>query len=304
MKRLIIFIAIIISTVLIVDILFGVFSRYYVNNYQIPGDYRTIDYLIKETNDDVLIIGSSVALNSTISTVLEDSLNMSVWNGACNGQGLPYFETILEAVFSHHTPKAIIWGMRENELNNYTKGNRYDMLAPYYGFGYKTLDKYIEEGELIDKLMAKSSLYRNNTIWVRILLYNFIEPGEKGDKGFIAKGIPPYYPNLKEVEGDKEIDEQGVEAFNRIVKMCRDNNVKLICYYPPVYKSFVNGTSKAVKITEQLCKENDIEIYNALQDSAFMADSTLFYDNDHLNINGAKIFTRDLSLFLKNVIAE
>ena len=80
--------------------------------------------------------------------------------------------------------------------------------------------------------------------------------------------------------------------------------MKLICYYPPVYKSFVNGTSKAVKITEQLCKENDIEIYNALQDSAFMADSTLFYDNDHLNINGAKIFTRDLSLFLKNVIAE
>ena len=181
MKRLIIF---------IVDILFGVFSRYYVNNYQIPGDYRTIDYLIKETNDDVLIIGSSVALNSTISSVLEDSLNMSVWNGACNGQGLPYFETILEAVFSHHTPKAIIWGMRENELNNYTKGNRYDMLAPYYGFGYETLDKYIEEGELIDKLMAKSSLYRNNTIWVRILLYNFIEPGEKGGKGFIAKGIP------------------------------------------------------------------------------------------------------------------
>ena len=87
MKRLIIFIAIIISTVLVVDILFGVFSRYYVNNYQIPGDYRTIDYLIKETNDDVLIIGSSVALNSTISSVLEDSLNMSVWTGACNAQG-------------------------------------------------------------------------------------------------------------------------------------------------------------------------------------------------------------------------
>ena len=304
MKRLIIFIAIIISTVLVVDILFGVFSRYYVNNYQIPGDYRTIDYLMKETNDDVLIIGSSVALNSTISSVLEDSLNMKVWNGACNGQGLPYFETILEAVFSHHTPKVIIWGMREHELNYYTKGGRYNILAPYYGFGYERLDSYIEQGSYIDKLMAKSSLYRYNTIWVRILLYNFIEPGEKGEKGFIAKGIPPYFPYLIEEDGVAPIEEEGINMFKTIVDMCNERGTKLICFFPPVYKKYINTPSLAQKTIKQLCKENNVAVYDALQDSTFLNDSTLFYDNDHLNIEGAKIFTNELSCELKKILVD
>lgn len=300
MKRLVIFLVIIITTIFLVDILFGIFSRHYVQNYKIPGDYRTIDYLIKDTKDDVIIIGSSVALNSAIPQIIEDSINMTVWNGACNGQGLPYFETMLEAIFSHHKPDIILWGMREDELNNYNKGSRYNMLAPYYGLGYKTLDNYIEEGTWFDKLMAKSNLYRYNTIWIRILLYNFIEPGEKGERGFIAKGIPSLPPYMIEETGDTEIEKIGIDKFKTIVDLCNKNNVELICFVPPVYKKYIKQ-SQALEVIKQLCGEKNIPIYDALQDSTFINDSSLFFDNDHLNIEGAKIFSYKLSSYLRNI---
>lgn len=302
MKKILKFIGIIIATILLADIIWGVATDYYVKNHSIPGDYETIDYLIKDSHDDIIIMGSSVALNSAISTIIEDSLGMSVWNGACNGQQMPYFETLLDCHFKHHKPRAVIFGLRETELSDCSKGSRYNMLAPYYGMGFDVLDSYIEEGSWVDRVMAQSNLYRYNTIWVRILLYNFIQPGEKGEKGFIAKGIPAYPPTMIYEEDARGISEQGVAKFLDIVKMCRDNGVEVAVFFPPMYKEYPHHRCKAVDATKKLCLENDIFVYDAFQDSMFLQSPHLFYDNIHLNKEGAKIFSYRLAHELKHIL--
>ena len=304
MKKLLTFITVVIATVVIADILFGIGCRYYVKNHKIPGDYESIDYLIKTSTDDMIILGSSVALNSTIPSILEDTLGISVWNGACNGQRLPYFETILDCLFARHKPKVVVLGLRENELVDSSKGSRYNILSPYYGLGFDVLDHYIEEGSWINKVMAHSNLYRYNTIWIRILLYNFIQPGEKGEKGFIAKNIPPYFPKMIQEDGETDVTEQGVEEFTKIVKMCRENSVKVIAFFPPLFKEYKNHQSKAVTSTKDFCIKNEIAVYDTFQDSLFLQNPELFYDNIHLNKEGASVFSSQLAHELKKILKE
>lgn len=302
MKKVLVFIIMVLATVGITDYLFGRISRYYVDNYKLLGDYETIDYLIKSSTDDVVIIGSSVALNSTVSSTLEDSLGMSVWNGASNGQTLPYFETILDCLFRHHKPKVVLLGFRNDELKYQTKGSRYGILAPYYNKGFELLDSYMEEGTWVNKVMLQSNLYRYNTIWIRIILYMFIQPGEKGENGFIAKSIPPFFPVLLKKEDDPGITEKGKNEFLKIVHMCRDNGVYVIVYFPPGYEEYANHRCKAVEETKKICMENDIPVYDVFQDSLFLQHSEWFYDNKHLNRDGALIFSRQFARYLKRIM--
>ncbi len=298
MKKFLSFVFSCLVIVLLVDVLFGTFCNWYVKDKPLPGDYENVDYLIKRSTDDVIILGSSIALNSLMPTIVEDSLGMTCFNGGANGQTLTFYDTMVECILARHKPKMIVLGLKNEELAGTGVGGRYNFLVPYYDKGYSMIDSCLKARDKYEPYLLKSNLYRYNTIWWRILLYHFITPGEPGEKGFVAKGIPSFYPTLYKKEVSTQISNQRKEEFRSMVERCRNAGVQLVAYFPPNYYKY-SGKSATINYVENYCKEHNIPCFDDSQDAEFLKNKEWFYDNVHLNKNGAVIYTEHFIAELK-----
>ncbi len=304
MKKLTIFIVGTLAVIVILDFLAGTGMRKYLSTHRLPGDCASIDYTIKDINEDVIILGNSVVLNSLMPSVLSDSLDMSVYNSASNGQGLDFFHSMLDCLLNHHTPKAIVMGMRNDLFTSEGIGDRYSILSPYYEMGYEIIDSCLNTSGDHAKLLMKSTFYRYNTIWWRILLYHFISPNEKGINGFIAKPVPPMPPKLIDVtEEEEEPRDARLKTLNKIIDRCQERGVKLILIYPPLYYNR-QGESKTGIRVKGLCEARGITVIDNSTDPYFMQHPELFYDNAHLNANGAIIYSQQKASELKRLLSD
>ena len=302
MKKILLFFTIIIVIICTIDILFGVASKYYVKNYRLPGDYELIDYLMKDSNDSIIILGNSVASNSLIPSIIEDSLRTTCFNGGANAQRMIYYRTMLDCILKRHTPKMIVLGIGPDALHEDEMG-RYEVLSPYYHTGYTIIDSCLESKSTHEKIFFKSNLYRYNTIWFRLLLYNFITPNERGHKGFIAMSQPLYPTKMKILEGTDSVSSIRLNDFKYIVNTCKQNNIKLIIYFPPSFIHY-KKTSATIQIINKICKENNIPVYNDSHDTYFQQHNEWFHDNVHLAKEGAIVYSKLFISRIKNSLME
>lgn len=293
------FIISVLVIVLFTDLLFGLGSRYYVKNKTLPGDYQPIDYLIKESREDIIILGSSVVLNSLMPTVVEDSLGMTCFNGGANSQNLVFFRTMLDCVLKRHTPKMIILGLRPNELAASGLG-RYNLLAPYYHSGFDIIDSCMASKNHYEKYLLASNLYRYNTIWFRILLYHFITPDTRGEKGFIAKSKPLFPVQMTTTKCSDEVTESKLNDFNYIINTCKERNIDLVVYFPPTYTQYEGQSASVTKIKE-ICNKNGVPCFYDAEDHMFLQHKDYFFDNIHLSKEGALVYSQTLAHHLNSL---
>lgn len=294
MKEVIKFFLIVAVTVVVADIFVGAGMKYYIDNTSLKGDYESIDHLVKNNSDEAIIIGSSIALNSTVPSIITDSIGVSCWNAGSKGQFFPYYESMLEIILTHHNPKYILLGLRDNELSRVGTGARYNILAPYYGLGYTTIDKNLDEGSCVKRALLGSALYRYNGAW-----FHMIAPtSEKCERGFVGRKVPPYLPILVENE-DVQARQECVDALLRMIKRCKEAGTQLVVYFPPVFGTTPFGTMSSVKTAEEICKQNGVRCYNDYNDSLFIQHPEWYSDNRHLNRNGAIVFSQRFGAWLK-----
>lgn len=293
MKKAIIWILAVVAALVVVDILFGyVMKRFTQSAASIGGDYRMSDHVLKEdTLENLLVIGSSVALNSLDTKMIEDSLGISAYNAGSNGQNMPYYLAIAETVIDRPGLETIVLGVADNAFTNTGAGSRINFLVPYYKAGYPAIDKCLENRSARDRIMYKSSLYRFNTIWFRILLYQFVEPGVKGKNGFIAKDIPAFFPKKTVVEKDDTLTTERRDEFERLISICKEKNKRLIVCFPPRFEER-RLTTSLEKYLQKRAAGGDFELWYDVTASPFSSDSTLFHDSEHINYRGADIYTK------------
>ena len=299
MKRVVKFLLIVIVLLIISDIIFG-----YIVEFQkkigFKGDYEPIEYVMKKCHEDVLIMGSSIVLNSLNPTIIEDSLGVSCFNAGASGQTMYYYHTILNCIIKRYTPKCVILGVRTAEFAD-EKLLRYNIFMPYYNSGYSEIDSVLECRNSYDKYLLKSNLYRYNTIWFRILLYNFIGDYERGEKGFIAHERPavlPLYSNND--QKSRYVSKSKLNLFNDFVRLCEKNKIKLIIYFPPIYSKFDNTPATLEKV-KSICESNGITYYDDTSNIKYISHQEWFYDQVHLNKYGATEYTKDFVERLKEL---
>ncbi len=297
MKKTLFFILSVLAILLVVDVTLGAGSDCYMNRVTLPGDYRSIDYVVRECDDDIVILGSSVALNSLVPSIIEDSLAMSCFNGGANAQQLPYYLTMLDCLFSRYTPRLVILGLTPDECSTEGVGERYNILAPYYHRGYSVIDSCMEQDDPVKRILLSSSMIRYNTIWWRILLYHFVTADNPGEKGYVAKDVPPALPTLLNEQVDTITGERMVQ-LERFIDMCRRHNTKLIVYFPPQYRRFSTTSNSSNVAVAKICERVGVKCVDDSQDTAFLAHPEWFYDDKHLNLNGAPVYT---SRFIKHI---
>lgn len=291
LKKCLIWFGIVVVVIFILDVLFGKMFKAYMDRYRLAGDYEMVDHLLKSADEDIVVLGSSVALNGINTKTLEDSLGVTAYNGGANGQMFPYYLTILKAVLEQKPPRKIVLGMIPSNLSDTGIGGRYNFLAPYYGAGIGDIDSRLHGGDELERVFLQSNFYRLNRIWFRILLYNFVTAGIQGENGFIAKPVPPEYPERLKWEEDEEMSEERRAEFEEFVNLCRDNGVELTVVFAPRCVDRGIGTHKVADRVRELSEKYGFRFYDDTFLPPFDEVDSLFYDDRHVNINGSAIYT-------------
>lgn len=300
MRRFLIWIFTVITTVVIVDLSLGYLFKSYISTHVLPGDYESIEKVLRHNDSEILVLGSSVALNSINTKTLQDSLEMKVYSGGGNGQTFPFFLTMLKGAIDSYPPKIVVLCMQPSALTGTGLGERYNFLAPYYGEGIADIDKNMNEATKFNVFLLKSSLYKLNTIWFRILLYHFITPDIKGENGHISKPVPPVFPEKHNTQL-KLISNERREQLEEFLNICKSYNIDLTIIFPPEFITLTNldNEENVVKQVSSHVESYGFKVYFDTQLEPFNSNEEFFYDNSHLNINGTKIYTDTILRRLK-----
>ena len=291
MKSFIIKSIIIVAGLLLIDFTIGKVMDYVIAHFGMKGDYLKIDYMLKESQDDIIILGASDAICSTIPTIMEDSLSMTCYNGGCSSQQLPFFDAMLQSLILRHKPKMLLLSLNPEALTSESYG-RFSLLKPYYNTIYPTIDSTLIKVEGDKSVLLNSSFYRYNTVGFRIFLSYIVDRGSRKNKGFSPKKLNGNYPDLlPERNDDKDFKDMPCEHLSNIIKCCKDNDIRLFVYVTPKYKDY--GTKGEMTIgskrIKEFCDKDNIAFLDYSQ--SFLKHEEFFYDNVHLNEKGANIFT-------------
>lgn len=276
--------------VVIVDLLFGVVFQY-MNDHSKGGGVKSRYYVCKESNEDVLIFGSSRAKHHYVPDIIEDSLKLSCYNTGEDGNGIIYCYGVLKMITSRYTPKLIVYDVSGYDIYQDDNMKYLDLMKPYY---YETgIDSIFWRVEPKTRLMMLSNIYRFNTTCLRVA-GNFFRPMAVYPKGYSAlTGVMNYEPILNEeastTQSNQKVDSLKLAYFERFILTTKELGITLVCCVSPTYKG--KESDPYYNPIEQLCNKYDIPFLYYGGDKGIVINKELFLDKTHMNNIGATSYS-------------
>lgn len=285
MKKYLIRIVFFFVAVAILDILFGIVCQY-MNDHSKGGGIKSRHYVCKESNEDILIFGSSRAKHHYVPDIIEDSLGMTCYNAGEDGNGIILCYGFLKMITERYSPKLIIYDVTGFDMYEDDNMKYLDLLKPYYF--ESGIDSIFCSVNPKTQYMMLSNFYRYNTTCLRVF-GNFIHPMANYPKGYAAlTKTMEYEPELKEPT-QIQVDTLKIHYFEEFIRLTKKSNIVLICCVSPSYKaSDFDGYYTPVK---QLCNQYEIPFLYYAAEPNIATNKQLFQDRTHLNDSGARIYT-------------
>ncbi len=257
-------------------------------------------YSITKSTDDIIIFGSSRAKHHYNAKMITDSLLLNTYNFGYGGQNIYFHEILLRNLLLRHKPKIILLDLTfidfEVTQSSWDK-DKLDALIPFYEFpliGYEmcTLDAY-------HKLKSLSSIYPFNSQIYNIVKNNYF-PYNNHFNGFIPLNDKKCSRELtieNTLNQGFKYDYQKIETIKGFIKLCNDNDIRILLFISPLYKKYENGLPfKGFLIDLQ--KKFKINAFDFRNNSDFL-NCNYFSDPMHLNSDGADIYTKNVISILK-----
>ena len=276
----------------IADICGGFIFSFLRNNARGGQTYKN-EYLAKQCEDDILILGSSKASHHYVPGVFEDTLGVKCYNAGEMGCGIIPAYVRYRMVCMRHKPKLILYevtpGFDYYQDNLYS---RYLGTIRTYTYNSEVRDVYLDFSDNLEKFRLMSSLYRNNSCLLKFLK-DIIRPGK------IMKGYEPLYGKYnpdkeKEVtmqHGNKLIiDSLKYHYVEKLILDTKHDDVKLVFIVSPKYEN--NEDMVLYEPVMALCKKYNVPLINNIDCDSFVGNKELFQDKGHLNDEGANEYSR------------
>lgn len=281
------------------DLLFGNILRkaYFSQKY---GVLSRITYAIEGTHAEGLIMGSSRASHHFVTDSLTSINKMPFYNSGKDGQSIFYHYAILKCVLERYTPKVIVLDLLSDEL--YEKTESYDRLSELlpYCRDHAGLDFVTSLRGPFEQFKMKSQIYPFNSLLISIASGN----SSLSKNRFVEQN--GYLPLFGEFKGDLDspepekimkIDPNKLAIYHSFIKECQSHNIKLYITISPYLKLLPENSS--TKMIQEIAEKNKIPFYNYSNDEHFVQHSNFFWDQGHLNNEGAILFTQ---LIAKDII--
>ena len=257
-------------------------------------------------SESVVIFGTSRANNHYVSSILSDSLELSVYNAGLTGSRDIYSQyiSLLPCVAYKSVPKIVCLELSPTDYivkddDPYSAIRRY---ALYIGMSEQTDAVFKEAGYY--PYYQISHLYRYNNTAIQLLnglIYSRNEKAE--DNGYIPLPPPPHFPDtLKNSDFVFSCDSNKVKYIRKFISLCREHNILLVFTVSPVY---LIASPNEYGVLKQIADENGIPFFDYHSAGLYLDHPEYFKDNVHLWDKGARLFTsvfaHDLKMYLDSV---
>ena len=293
MKRYLLQIVLFFAIVAVVDFAAGKLFRYVQAN-RAGGRTGAEWYACRESNEDIIIMGSSRASHHYVPQILSDSLGMSCFNAGQDGNGIILQYGRWKMISERYAPKVLIYDvtpgfdLQENDNMAYV-----DRLKPFCDDS--EVKDYVADIFPIERWKLYSQMYRYNYKFLEMLL-DCAKTKEDKLKGYIPlqgqirKEVVESASHVKVKQ--IEFDETKLHYLECLAQECRARNTQLIFVASPYFKagSFNEETFSPVN---NLAAKYGLPFYY-LNVSEFTGNPNWFKDSHHLNDEGAKAFTAEL----------
>lgn len=272
----------------------------YLYFHQKGEDYYYATKTLDNQDSTILILGSSRARNHYNPQIISDSLGMSCYNGGRSGCFLAYQSAQLDLILDRYKPTVIVLEVTPYDMNpGEGDYDRLSGLLPYRH--HRSWKKVIEKKSVFEPYKCFSAIYPFNSLLLKMI------PNLKDNGDFRTDGFQPLigtwsgaYVNTNG-GGMDVISERKKQEMMHITDVCRDNSICLVMVTSPYYGHFTS--SKTLEVTDSICREYGIPYYSYLNDSVFK-DRGLFFTADHLNEQGANIFSSKIAHQLSKILED
>lgn len=281
-------------------------KMYYKSKY---GIFHRQIYCLTESQDALMILGSSRAAHHYVPQIIEDSIGMSCYNAGSDGMCIYYHYGILASRIQRKCPPKIIVLEVINtdiEVSNgatFSLDAALDRYAPHYG-EYAEIDSLFAFKGWKEKVKLMSKTYKYNSKLVQAIKCNYIPSPE--DRGYEAvNGI------MKITESQKkevtmcstkkpDIEERKLIYLQKFIDDCKANDIQIVMCYSPYY---AHDTPVGVRLIKELAEKNGVKFFDFSNDERFQ-NPEYFKDESHLNDVGAKLYSKEFARILKQVASR
>lgn len=295
MKRFIWSIVLFFTATFIIDRLSGVCFDYLNANVK-GGDTANQYHICKQSDEDILIFGSSRANHHYIPSVIEDSLNLSCYNCGCDGNGILLHYGRYKLATERHTPKMIIYDLVTNYDIDRNDNLKYlDKLKQYHDeAGLMELFNDVSPAE---QYKLHSKLYQYNTKFIH-MLSDYMSPKQE-----VIKGYKPLYKTMDYEPEDThsstkeaEVDILKLKYLEKLITDTQQKGIKLVFMISPTYKTTSSNRFEAAK---RIIMKHGIPLFDFYTDKEIGCNKSLFSDSFHMNDKGAHTFTKKIIPILR-----
>lgn len=282
-------------------------SNYLKKSNAYYGEFEVWNDIYQSNIDSELAIyGSSRAWVDINPKILEDSLDLKTYNFGIDGHNFELQYLRHKEFLKHNPPPKIILltvefsslqKRKELYLNEQFlpymlwNNNIHQFTKSYNGFDpvdYKIpLIRYIGRPSVLKKAFGQA--------FSKSIPAPFRTKGYKG----INKVWSNELENAKSKLGSYQIqtDASVLVLFERFLKECNDNSIKVILIYTPEYiegQKFIKNRQEFISKLNNYSKEYNIRFLDYSLDSICF-DKKYFYNATHLNKMGSELFSRNLA---------
>jgi hypothetical protein len=259
-------------------------------------------------NADIVITGSSRAVSHYDPRLIESATGHSAFNLGRNGSQTDMQLAVLKTYLKHNRkPEVIIQNL-----------DAFSFVMTREVYDPAQYVPYLDEDDLYRALhQINPVVWRKNKY---LPLYGYVVEDTRfswilGLRGFFGwsphedcfLGFNPRaghwtddFENFKSahLKGTRfEIEPAGVRVMDDLIQVCHDRGIKLIFVYSPEYREMQSLTQNRPEIFakfRELSEQHQIPIWD-FSDWAHSADTDFFRNSQHLNAEGAELFSRDLA---------
>lgn len=301
MKRLLTSLLVVVLTLFIVDRLGGQ-VMWWVNQHTQDISGPKIKYLVDCVDEDVVLLGTSKCEFHYVSSILIDSIGLSVYNGGINGSNCIYAHYfVLNQILRHHTPKIICLDLMTNDYTcSDDSFETTGFFAPYIGRCARADSIFRQAGNYWAYRLCH--LYRYNAKAVSNIGGLLVNKQQENDNGYIPLPKPVFYPeNLLESHTPSKIDSLKLQYVQKFITLCRKNDIKLVFMVSPAYTVADKDLYDTLK---DIAIENQVPFFDYHTAGLFLDHPEYFKDATHLWDKGARLFTTIFAHDIKKCIAE
>ena len=263
------------------------------------GTGAKISYIMNGLNEDVIIMGSSRGFRHYNSQIFEDTLGLSTYNAAINGNGIVLASGLADLAFKDHSPQVIVYELTPTMDLNQSDNIKYLFyLKPY--FDKKEIRELFYFVSKTEYIKMHSSLYRLNSYLMR-MLNGIISKDNNLIKGFEPNNsVLNYEPSPPERTSFKADSIKKV-LLTQFIENAKAHNIDLFFTVSPIY-SYPDTALYSSVIN--FVKNKGVIILDHSRDTAFVGNKRYFSDRTHLNGEGAnkisEIISSEISTHLKS----